>query len=69
MKVKRFSASVWLEGDSYVAQCLDVDIASYGDSEAEALENLTEAVTLHFMPPVATKTPKTTWIDVEISAA
>jgi predicted RNase H-like HicB family nuclease len=46
---RRFSASVWREGDWYVAQCLDVDVASQGETEAEALE-------LHFDLPIATIT-------------
>ena len=51
---RRFSASVWREGDWYVAQCLDVDVASQGEIEEEALANLREALDLHFEPPVAT---------------
>jgi predicted RNase H-like HicB family nuclease len=53
--VKRtFHASVWQEGAWYVAQCLDVDVASQGATEAEALANLTEALEMHFEPPRAT---------------
>jgi len=51
---RSFSASVWREGDWYVAQCLDVDVASQGKSEGEALSNLQEALALHFEEPVAT---------------
>ena len=50
-----FSASVWREGDWYVSQCLDVDVASQGKSEEEALENLKEALELYFEPPNATR--------------
>ncbi len=46
-----FSASVSKEGDWYVAQCLEVDVASQGATEAEALENLREALELHFDTP------------------
>ena len=49
-----FSATVWREGDWYVSQCLDIDIASQGRTEEEALENLKEALALHFEPPCAT---------------
>jgi hypothetical protein len=35
-----FAASVWQEGEWYVSQCLEVDIASQGESEEEALSNL-----------------------------
>jgi predicted RNase H-like HicB family nuclease len=43
-----FTASVWQEDDWFVAQCLEVDVASQGDTEEEALANLREALELHF---------------------
>ncbi len=49
-----FTATIWQEGDWFVAQCLEVDVASQGRTEAEALENLREALELHFEPPQAT---------------
>ena len=52
------AASVWREGDSYVSQCLEVDVASQGESEEEALASLREALELHFEPPQATRPPK-----------
>jgi len=52
-----FSASVWQEGKWFVAQCLEVDIASQGETPEKALENLREALELHFEPPVATAEP------------
>jgi predicted RNase H-like HicB family nuclease len=39
---------VYREGEHYVAQCLNVDVSSFGDSEAEALMNLQEALELYF---------------------
>ena len=54
---KTFKASVWREDGWYVAQCLDVDVASQGRSEKEALKNLEEALALHFEPPCATAAP------------
>lgn len=51
---KTFTVSVWQEDNWFVAQCLDVDIASQGETEAEALANLSEALELHFEPPCAT---------------
>ena len=36
------------EGDGYVALCPEVDVASQGDSVAEARKNLEEALTLFF---------------------
>ncbi len=32
----------------YVAQCLNVDVSSFGDTEVEALDNLREALELYF---------------------
>jgi predicted RNase H-like HicB family nuclease len=52
-----FAATVWREGNGYVAQCLEVDVASQGVTEAEALSNLKEALELHFEPPNATRPP------------
>ena len=34
------------DGDMLVSHCLDLDIASQGNSEDEAIENLKEAVSL-----------------------
>lgn len=55
---RQFNVSVWQEGEWFVAQCLDVDVASQGHSRDEALHNLAEALQLHFTPPVATATPE-----------
>lgn len=63
---QRFTASVWREDEWYIAQCLEVDVASQGHSEEEALANLREALELHFEPPVATVAPTTHTIDVEL---
>jgi predicted RNase H-like HicB family nuclease len=53
-----FSATVWREGDWYVSQCLEVDVASQGVTEEEALANLKEALELHFESPQSTRPPK-----------
>lgn len=45
---KHLTAIVEREGDSYVALCPEVDIASQGDTMAEARDNLAEALTLFF---------------------
>ena len=63
-----FSATVWREGEWFVAQCLDLDIASQGSTEEEALVNLREALELHFEPPVATRPPAVRQIEVEVGA-
>lgn len=38
---------VWREGKYYVAQCLNVDVSSFGKTENDALKNLIEAVELY----------------------
>ena len=49
-----YTASISREGDLFVAQCLEVDVASQGDSESEALDNLREALELYFGTPQPT---------------
>ena len=39
---------VWQEGKHYVAQCLNVDVSSFGENRQEALDNLKEALELFF---------------------
>jgi predicted RNase H-like HicB family nuclease len=39
---------VYREDEHYVAQCLNVDVSSFGDTEADALANLREALELYF---------------------
>jgi predicted RNase H-like HicB family nuclease len=53
----------------YVSQCLEIDIASQGESEEEALANLKEALELHFERPQPTRPPKVRTIEVEVGAA
>ena len=64
-----FAANVWKEGDWYVSQCLEVDVASQGETEEEALANLREALELYFEPPCATRPPQVRLIEVEVGAA
>jgi predicted RNase H-like HicB family nuclease len=66
---RSFSATVWREGNWFVSQCLDIDVASQGANEEEALANLKEALELHFEPPQATRPPKVRTIEVEVGAA
>jgi predicted RNase H-like HicB family nuclease len=39
---------VWKEGEFYVAQCLNVEVSSFGDTKEEAFKNLQEALDLYF---------------------
>ena len=66
---RRFSASIWQEGEWFIAQCIQVDVASQGANEDEALENLKDALELHFSPPVASIVPHVRDIEVDIRAA
>ena len=50
---REFKASVSREGDWFVAQCLEADVASQGPTEEQALANLEEALALHFESPRA----------------
>ena len=51
---RKFAVRIWQEGSLHIAQALDIDVASQGESPEEALANLREALELHFEPPVAT---------------
>ena len=62
-----FNASVTREGEWYVAQALEVDVASQGLSEDEALDNLREALALHFQPPMANPLPKIRRVEVDVA--
>ena len=61
-----FTASVWQEGEWYVAQAMEVDVASQGESVETALDNLREALELHFEDPVATITSQVHKIRVKV---
>lgn len=53
----------------FVSQCLDLDIASQGNTEEEALANLREAIELHFEPAAATHPPAVRRIEAAVGAA
>ena len=65
---RQLNAVVWQEGEWFIAQCLEVDVASQGATQEEALHNLREALTLHFTSPVATLLPSVQTIEVEVAA-
>jgi predicted RNase H-like HicB family nuclease len=64
-----FAATVWKEGNWFVSQCLELDVASQGETEDEALANLREALELYFEEPQATRPPMLRTIEVEVGAA
>ena len=49
---------VWKEGKYYVAQCLNVDVSSFGKTKKEALDNLDEALELYFEDERILRLPK-----------
>jgi predicted RNase H-like HicB family nuclease len=64
-----FTARIWKEGKWFIAQCAQVDVASHGKTEREAIANLREALELYFETPTATIIPKVAQIKVEVGAA
>lgn len=48
MKSKTLQTVVYQEGKYFVAQCLNVDVSSFGSTEEEAIEQLREALDLYF---------------------
>jgi len=66
---RTFTASVWREESWFVAQCVEVDVASQGESEEQALMNLREALELHFEEPQSTLQPKMRHVKVQVRAA
>lgn len=47
-KVVDLKSVVWKEGEYYVAQCLEVDVSSFGKSRKAVLLNLQDALVLYF---------------------
>jgi len=48
MKTVQLNNIVYKEDKYYVAQCLNVDVSSFGKTKVEALKNLQEALELFF---------------------
>jgi predicted RNase H-like HicB family nuclease len=46
--MKNINYVVYQEGKSYVSQCLNVDVSSFGDTVDSAINSLKEAVALYF---------------------
>lgn len=66
---RTFTVSLWQEGEWVVAQCLEVDVASQGRTEEEALKNLREALELFFEEPQPPRTPKIRRITLRLGAS
>ncbi|WP_028934739.1 type II toxin-antitoxin system HicB family antitoxin [Pseudonocardia spinosispora] len=66
-----FTATVIKDGEWYVSRCLDVEVASQGETIEEALANLREALELYFEDepvPANLVHPLVTSVDVRLSA-
>ena len=48
MKTVQINNVVWNEGKYFVAQGLNVDVSSFGETKDDALKNLQEALELYF---------------------
>jgi predicted RNase H-like HicB family nuclease len=46
--MKQMAYCIYREDEFYVAQCLNVDVSSFGNTREEAVNNLREAVELYF---------------------
>ena len=69
--VRTLTAAVHQEDDWYVARCLELDVASQGESVGEALENLREAVELYLdevSQPIIETTPLVTSFQITEAA-
>ncbi len=48
MKKISLQTIVWKEGKHWVAQCLNIDISSFGSTQKQAMANVKEALELYF---------------------
>ncbi|WP_250290954.1 type II toxin-antitoxin system HicB family antitoxin [Frankia sp. CiP1_Cm_nod1] len=48
MAEQQLTVVVYREEDGFVARCLEVEVASDGDTEQEAIANIREALELYF---------------------
>lgn len=46
--MKEINYVIWKEDKHYIAQCLNVDVSSFGNTIDEAIVNIKEAVELYF---------------------
>jgi predicted RNase H-like HicB family nuclease len=68
---RTLTAAVSKDGEWYVARCLEVEVASQGETVDEALANLREALELFFEDdevPTSFNHPLVTPIEIRISA-
>jgi predicted RNase H-like HicB family nuclease len=66
-----FTVVITREDDRYVAQCLEIDVSSFGDTQDEALAMVTEALELALEDapiPERLNRPVVTTVDVTVPA-
>ncbi|MBS1537313.1 MAG: type II toxin-antitoxin system HicB family antitoxin [Bacteroidetes bacterium] len=47
MKKLEIDYVTWREGNYFVSRCMNVEVASFGETQEEAIRNLVEAVELY----------------------
>ena len=65
----RMTAAITKDGKFYVARCLEIEIASQGETMEEAIHNLKEAIELYYEDQVdidAPSSPIIAPVDVEV---
>jgi predicted RNase H-like HicB family nuclease len=68
----RLTAAIQRDGQWYVARCLEVEVASQGDTVEAALTNLREALELYFEdaePPSIGEPALVTTVEVSVPAS
>ena len=45
--LKEIDFILWQEGKYYIAQCLNIEVSSFGETVDEAIKNLKEAIELY----------------------
>ena len=56
--MQKFTGLIFEENGWHIAQCVELDIASQGNTAQEAFDNLQEAMTLHLQAPSSRDTTK-----------
>lgn len=65
----QLTAAITHEGERYVARCLQVEVTSQGATIEESLENLREALELHFEDAPAPEVTDVITASVEVRVA
>lgn len=65
---RTFTARVWPENGWFIAQAIEIDITSQGESEREALLNLREAIELYYETLNDLERVYSLEVDIDVSA-